>query len=73
MLFCIFAVLSGCLSCLYNRLNIYLSGALDAVIFFPAFNGGVIIASTLLGVICLKEKLSRWQTAGIFLGKQMES
>jgi drug/metabolite transporter (DMT)-like permease len=68
MRFCIFAVLSGCLSCLYNRLNIYLSGALDAVIFFPAFNGGVIIASTLLGVICLKEKLSRWQTAGIFLG-----
>jgi drug/metabolite transporter (DMT)-like permease len=62
------ALLSGLLSCLYNRFNIYLSGALDAVIFFPSFNGGVIFTSALLGVLCLGERLSRSQLTGILCG-----
>lgn len=62
------AVASGALSCVYNRLNVYLSGALSAVIFFPAFNGGVIMLSTVLSIVLLKEKLNFKTFAGILLG-----
>lgn len=62
------AVGSGILSCLYNRLNIFLSGSLDAVIFFPAFNGGVLLLSALLGVLFCKESLSKRQMLGIAVG-----
>ncbi len=63
-----FALLGGVLSCVYNRLNVLLSGTLDAVIFFPSFNGGVIIVSALLGLLICKEKLTKKQTVGIILG-----
>lgn len=66
--FIIYALVSGILSCVYNRLNIYLSGALNAVIFFPAFNGGVIMLSTVLSFILLKEKLNIKTSIGILLG-----
>ena len=66
--FFLLAVLSGLLSCVYNRLNVYLSGALDGVIFFPSFNGGVVILSTLLGVLLLGERPKKRQLLGIFLG-----
>lgn len=66
--FVIYALVSGLLSCLYNRLNVYLSGALDGVIFFPSFNGGVIMLSTALGVVLLHERLKPRQLIGIALG-----
>ena len=66
--FVISALLCGILSCLYNRLNIYLSSVLDAVVFFPSFNGGVVVVSTLLSVLLLGERLKARQTAGIMLG-----
>ncbi len=66
--FLAFALVGGILSCIYNRLNILLSGSMDAIIFFPVFNGGVIIASTLMGVLICKEKLTKKQIAGIILG-----
>ena len=61
-------VICGIISCLYNRINIYLSGAMDSIIFFPSFNGSVIILSTLFGVVLFKEKLKPKQIAGITLG-----
>ena len=67
-LFIILALASGLLSCLYNRLNIYLSGALDGVIFFPSFNGGVVVLSTVVSMIIFKEKLSVRQLLGLLLG-----
>lgn len=66
--FFVTAVASGILSCLYNRLNIYLSAKLPAVIFFPFFNGSVILLSTLAGMYLCKEKLTKRQFLGIFLG-----
>ena len=63
-----FALASGVLSCLYNRLNIFLSGSMDAIIFFPIFNGGTILLSTLLSVFFLKEKLMLKQKIGILTG-----
>ena len=66
--FLVYAVLCGLLSCVYNRLNIFLAGEINAVIFFPAFNGGVILLSALLGVIICKEKLRKKQVLGILTG-----
>lgn len=66
--FVIYALLSGGLSCAYNRLNIYLSSAMDAVVFFPSFNGGVIFLSAVFSVLLLKEKLKPKTAIGIILG-----
>lgn len=66
--FLTFAIVSGALSCLYNRLNIYTSGQIDAVIFFPGFNGGVVLLSAILSMIFCGEKFSGKQIAGIILG-----
>ena len=49
--FLIFALSSGVLSCLYNRLNIFLAGSIDGVVFFPCFNGGVVLLSTFLSIM----------------------
>lgn len=66
--FLIFALISGVLSCIYNRLNVFLSGNLDAIIFFPSFNGGTILVSTLLSVLLCSEKLVIKQAVGLLLG-----
>ena len=68
LIFIRYAFISGLLSCLYNRLNIYLCGVLDGVIFFPIFNGGVILLSTLLAIRMLKEKLLLRQILGVLSG-----
>ena len=62
------AILSGLLSCLYNRLNIYLAGILDAILFFPFFNGGVVLASAVWSVLFTKEKMDARKAFGLFLG-----
>ena len=67
-LFIILALVCGGVSCFYNRLNIYLSGTIDGIIFFPSFNGGVVLLSTVLGIVLFKEKLSVKQLIGVLLG-----
>jgi len=64
----VYAVICGIFSCVYNRLNIFLSGSMDAIIFFPGFNGGVVLLSTLLSLLICKEKLSKRQIWGIVIG-----
>ena len=64
----IYALISGVLSCLYNRMNIFLSGSMDAIIFFPVFNGGTVLLSTLLSMFFLKEKLVMKQIIGLMMG-----
>lgn len=61
-------VACGIAGCVYNRLNIYLSGAMANAVFFPLFNGGNIILSTLAGRLLFREKLSKLQLAGIVCG-----
>ena len=58
----------GAVSCLYNRLNITLAGALPSAFFFPAFNGGVILLCALCGRFLFGEKLSARAWVGIGLG-----
>ena len=64
----IFIILCGIVSCGYQRLNMFLTGVLSALIFFPVFNGMVIILSCLSGRILFKEKLSKKQLTGIIVG-----
>lgn len=66
--FVAYALVSGVCSCGYNRLNVYLSGALDGIVFFPVFNGGVILLSAILAMILLREKLRYKQMLGILSG-----
>ena len=66
--FLLTALLAGILSCAYNRLNIYLSGAMIGAVFFPCFNGGVVVLSTTLSVLILRERLRAIQVLGIALG-----
>ncbi len=62
------ALASGLLSCTYNRLNVYLSGALDGVIFFSGFNGGVVLLSAALSIFLLRERPSKRQIGGLGVG-----
>ena len=52
----------------HTKVNIYLSSSIDAVVFFPSFNGGVIFLSAVLSVLLLKEKLKPKTAIGIILG-----
>lgn len=66
--FCFAAITSGVLSCAYNRLNVYLSARLDGILFFPFFNGGTVLLSTILGMCLCGERPGKKRLAGIFIG-----
>lgn len=53
---------SGCTALMMKGL-----GAMDASVFFPAYNVGVVLLTLLTGTVFFKEKLSAVQIAGIFL------
>lgn len=63
-----YAAACGILSCMYNSINIVLAGKMDGIIFFPSFNGGVMLLSAVLGIFLCKEKLTKKQICGILLG-----
>lgn len=58
----------GIVSCGYNRLNISLSGMLPSIIFFPVFNGAVILFASLLAALLFREKITKRQMIGIGIG-----
>ena len=51
-----------------NKVNLYLSGVLPSIVFFPIINGGVIILSGIASILVFKEKLNKKQILGIILG-----
>ena len=59
---------SGLFGCVYNRLNIFLAGWLPSVVFYPTFNGAVILLSTLCGLLLFRERLRARQTIGMIAG-----
>lgn len=63
-----YLIACGIAGCVYNRLNIFLAGQLPSVVFYPTFNGSVILISTLCGLIFFKEKLKARQAVGIAAG-----
>ncbi len=64
----LYALAAGLMSLGYNRLNLYLSGALPSVVFFPIFNGAIVLLAASFGVFLFKERLSKKQIFGILLG-----
>jgi len=64
----LFALACGIVSCGYNRLNITLSSALPSIVFFPVFNGAVILGASLLAAVVFREMLTRRQLAGMGIG-----
>ena len=62
------ATLTGVVIGAVNIINLYLSGKMNPVIFFPVVNGGVIVLSGLAAILFFKEKLSVKQTIGLIFG-----
>lgn len=51
-----------------NKVNLYLSGVLPSIIFFPMVNGGRLIMTGLVALLIFKEKLLPKQLVGLVLG-----
>lgn len=64
----LFVILCGIVSCGYNRLNISLSGMLPSIVFFPIFNGSVILFATLAATLIFRETITKRQLIGILTG-----
>lgn len=62
------AVLCGLCLGSANILNLTLTGIIPAVIFFPVFNGSVVLASTALARVICREKVTKKQAFGLLLG-----
>ncbi len=62
------AAVSGAFMGLVHIINLYLSGVMKKVIFFPVVNGGLIFVTLLAGLVFFKEKLGIKQWLGILLG-----
>ena len=60
--------LTGAVMGAVNLINLYLSGKMPSIIFFPTVNGGVIILSGLASLFIFKEKLSPKKMAGLIVG-----
>lgn len=62
------AVLIGCCTGVTNRLNLFLSGVLPSILFFPAVNGGCVLLTGVLSAGLLHERLTHRQMLGIGVG-----
>ena len=68
MLLIFLMLVSGVCVAVNNKLNLYLSGVIDSVIFFPVVNGGGLVLTTLASLLIFKERLRGKQWIGILLG-----
>ena len=59
---------AGVATAFNHTINLYLSGALESVVFFPVMCGGELIGITLISVFLFKEKLSVLQWIGLASG-----
>ena len=51
-----------------NKFNLYLTGVLPTAIFFPIYNVGILILTTLSAIFIFKERLSLKQWIGVAIG-----
>lgn len=61
-------LLIGLLIAVVYKINLYLSGVLPSIVFYPIVNGGVLVLSALVALVIFKETLSIRQKAGIIIG-----
>ena len=62
------AVMAGVGIALPNKINLYLSGAMDSVVFFPLVNGGGILLSLIAAVVIFRERPTVRHCIGMVLG-----
>lgn len=62
------AVVLGVVLCAQNKTNLYLSGALSSMIFFPVCNGGTIALSALCDKFVLKKPMGALKLISVILG-----
>jgi drug/metabolite transporter (DMT)-like permease len=62
------ALLSGSVTAVNHKLNLYLSGVMDSAVFFPIVNGGGLVLTTIAAVLLFKEKLTKRQWLGVAIG-----
>lgn len=53
---------------LCNQINLYLSGAMEAIIFYPVVNGASMILTAAAGILIWKERLTGRQWFGLITG-----
>ena len=66
--FLIVGAVCGVFIAFCNQINMYLSGVMPSVIFFPVVNGGCMILTAFVGVLFLKERFSVKQWIGLVVG-----
>ncbi len=66
--FLIFGVVCGIFTAFCNQINMFLSGVMPSVIFFPVVNGAAMILTAIIGVLFLKERFSPKQWIGLVVG-----
>ena len=62
------AIFSGAALGAVHSLNLYLSGVLPSIVFFPAANGGLILMTAAVSVVVFHEKLKVKQIIGLVMG-----
>ena len=67
-IFIVLMICCGACAAANNKMNLYLSGAMDSAIFFPVVNGGGMILSTLASIVLFKEKFNIQKWLGIAIG-----
>lgn len=61
-------IVCGACTAANHKLNLFLSGELDTIVFFPTVNGGGLVLTTLCALIFFKEKLTKKQWLGMAFG-----
>ena len=61
-------IFTGAAVAVNNRLNLFLSGALDSSVMFPITNGGGLMLTTLAATVIFRERLSKKQWIGLGIG-----
>ena len=61
-------VVCGACAAANHKLNLFLSGELDTVVFFPTVNGGGLVLTTICALLFFKEKLTKKQWVGMAFG-----
>ena len=64
----IMVLLVGVFIALIYKINLYLAGVMDGVVFFPIVNGGVLLLSSLCAMVFFREKLNTKQKIGMLIG-----
>lgn len=64
----LYGVVCGVGFALCNQINMYLAGAMEAILFYPTVNGGGMLLTSAAGLVLWKEQLNRRQWFGIIIG-----